>query len=108
MCEIQCYCFLTEWHFDNVTQLPLITLVADEGYVFAQDFNQKVHALNKKGNRKSDLSNIYGATGYDNRLESMKTFMVVAGPSFASEPGKPEHFSDHLLPLFKNQLILAI
>ena len=79
--------FPAEWRFHKGAVvdlgLPLITLVASEGHVFKQDFHPQ--QLNKLGGRPDLLSNHYGATGYDNRLDSMKTLMIVAGPSFAKD-----------------------
>ena len=76
-----------EWFYDKEKVQPMI-LVANEGYVFMPDFSARRKMLDKKGNREGKLDNKYGCSGYDNRLESMKTFMIAKGPSFKQENSK--------------------
>ena len=76
-----------EWFYDKEKVQPMI-LVAKEGYVFMPDFSARRKMLDKKGNREGKLDNKYGCSGYDNRLESMKTFMIAKGPSFKIQDSK--------------------
>ena len=73
-----------EWYFDKEKVQPMI-LVANEGSVFTPDFSARRKLLDKIGNREGKLENKYGCSGYDNRLESMKTLMLAKGPSFEQQ-----------------------
>ena len=74
-----------EWHYNkDKVNLPMI-LVANEGYVFMPDFSVRRKLLDGKGNRTEKLENQYGCSGYDNRLQSMKTLMIAKGPSFKKQ-----------------------
>ena len=46
--------------------------------------------LDRKGNREGKLENKYGCSGYDNRFDSMKTFMLAKGPSFKKRKAEDE------------------
>ena len=70
-----------EWFYDKEKVAPMI-LVANEGYVFMPEFSARRKMLDKKGGREGKLENKYGCSGYDNRLQSMKTFLIARGPSF--------------------------
>ena len=67
-----------------------IILVANEGYVFTPDFSARRKMLDRKGNREGKLENKYGCSGYDNRFDSMKTFMLAKGPSFKKRKAEDE------------------
>ena len=78
-----------EWHFDKEKVQPMI-LVANEGYVFTPDFSARRKMLDQKGNRVGRLENKYGCSGYDNRLDAMKTVMLAKGPSFKKREPEDE------------------
>ena len=78
-----------EWHFDKEKVQPIM-LVANEGYVFMPDFSARRKMLDEKGNREGKLENKYGCSGYDNRLDSMKTIMIAKGPSFKKQKTEDE------------------
>ena len=73
-----------EWFYDKEKVAPMI-LVANEGYVFMPEFSARRKMLDKKGGREGKLENKYGCSGYDNRLQSMKTFLIARGPSFKKQ-----------------------
>ena len=82
-----------EWHYDKEKVQPMI-LVANEGYVFMPEFSARRKLLDKKGNREEKLENKYGCSGFDNRLESMKTFMIAKGPSFKTHNPEQRNAKD--------------
>ena len=77
-------------HYRNSDRVGIITLVAKEGFAFEDVFHD-FKTLETEHRRSSDLGNKYGLAGYDNRLETMQSLVILRGPGVQkSQPGQQE------------------
>lgn len=74
--------------YKNNERVAPIVMVAREGQVFSSSFWGDIKALNEKQGRAQNLDNKYGFAGYDNRLESMQSVVILRGPGIQNKPTK--------------------
>lgn len=74
--------------YKNNDRVGPIVMVAREGNVFSSSFWGDIKVLNEKQGRTQNLDNKYGFSGYDNRLESMQSVVILRGPGIQNKPTK--------------------